>query len=67
VPVAKYRVTDEAVQLSYPPERVARAGDEVEDLPAESIDWLTRRGFIEKVEAAPRKRTPKAPKGGEGE
>lgn len=68
MPAATYRVTEKAVRLSYPPGRVAHAGDEVDDLPPDSVGWLKRRGFIEHAAAPkPRKKaTTKASKGGEG-
>ena len=39
--------------LSYPPHKEAVPGDIVSDLPAISIPWLLRRGYIEPVNDEP--------------
>lgn len=44
-----YRVL---VGLEYPPDRYAKAGEVVDDLPGKSIKWLTEQGMIEPVKAA---------------
>lgn len=46
-----YRVL---IGLSYPPDRRAEPGDVVDDIPAQSVKWLQRGGFIEGVDAIDR-------------
>lgn len=47
--MAKYRVL---VGIDYPPDRRAEAGDEVADLPAQSVKWLLELGAIEAMGGA---------------
>jgi hypothetical protein len=44
-----YRVL---VGIDYPPHQRAEVGDEVDNIPADSVPWLIEQGVIEKVEAA---------------
>lgn len=33
--------------LSYPPNKVAKTGQVVSDIPQESLGWLVKQGYIE--------------------
>lgn len=44
----KYRVMQ---GLEYPPNRVVKAGEIVDDIPSRSVKWLREQGIIEPADA----------------
>lgn len=45
----KYRVKQ---GLEYPPNRVVKAGEIVDDIPSRSVKWLREQGIIEPADAS---------------